>query len=174
MLDRSRDIQLSPGLPVLNPIVEVPLITKGNNTLIRASAHDLVLRLGIGESELCVDHLLPDLWLCVNDSFALEVSDQHGSKVETLLVCDILRFGQQDFVLLRVDLHLLNESLGDQVAVLRGLDDGNNLGCDPLRLDLVVFGFLAEVCESRIVVRRVRWYTGDNGSPLCAYLASVD
>lgn len=138
--------------PTRFAVVHVPLVHQGNDTLICTTRHDRVLRLRVGDGQPSFYQLRANFWFGILDRFPFEVTDDHGTTVETLFVRDLLCICERIGVFGRLDLQLFANLDSGEVPVFGGLDDGNRCKVQPFRIHFVVLGLFTQFFRRRVIV----------------------
>mmetsp|Transcript_121739 Transcript_121739/g.289416 ORF Transcript_121739/g.289416 Transcript_121739/m.289416 type:complete len:287 (-) Transcript_121739:586-1446(-) len=98
--------------PALRAVLQVPLINGSHHALIARSRNHLLLRLGVDEGLLGLNHDRAELELCLLHWLALERSDRHGAFVEAQLVASVVGLCQLHAVVDGLHPQLLTHVLG--------------------------------------------------------------
>mmetsp|Transcript_4620 Transcript_4620/g.11408 ORF Transcript_4620/g.11408 Transcript_4620/m.11408 type:complete len:289 (-) Transcript_4620:1133-1999(-) len=160
---------IAESAPFRFAVGDEPLIDEGSNTLITGPRDNTSIGLRILNRLVVVKQLLQHKGFGVLDSHAFEFSNQHGTKIESMLVADILGFIQLVFVMLILDLHIVAKLLGSTSSVLGHVDNLNQILRDPFLLH-VVLGLLlfvvTQILQSTPISWRITGYTGYHSSSL--------
>mmetsp|Transcript_24877 Transcript_24877/g.28398 ORF Transcript_24877/g.28398 Transcript_24877/m.28398 type:complete len:231 (+) Transcript_24877:159-851(+) len=156
-------------LPRFLSIIEIPLVTKGDDTNVTRACNNLRFGLRIRMSKALLNHSLLDESFGVLNFLASKLANSENTFIEALVIT--LVFGKNQFILvvLTLDLVFFTSVYSCHLTPSRYLDDGNGFKINHFFCDSVFLSesfLLLEISKSSQIVGGIAGDTGDNSGGL--------